>query len=179
MGIVQDSLLGTRLMTKRDVFIEKEVFMNIVMGIEDWDGTVPMPAVLKPKPLWTGKQVGWCFEPGLVGQEGGRSPGRGDGISPGNSRVLAHALMHCSSAAACVNRSASAYGVHLPPLRARRVAPRCSPCSSQTSTCATRARGTRTATFRTCPWTTARWEKSRGEKYASRHVRLLKAGILA
>ncbi len=58
MGIVQDSLLGTRLMTKRDVFIEKEVFMNIVMGIEDWDGTVPMPAVLKPKPLWTGKQVG-------------------------------------------------------------------------------------------------------------------------
>ena len=31
--------------------------MNILMWLEDWDGTVPMPAVLKPRPLWTGKQV--------------------------------------------------------------------------------------------------------------------------
>ena len=57
MGIVQDSLLGTRLMTKRDIFIEKDLFMNVLMGIEDWDGTVPMPCVLKPRPLWSGKQV--------------------------------------------------------------------------------------------------------------------------
>lgn len=57
MGIVQDSLLGTRLMTKRDVFMDRDVFMNIIMGIEDWDGFVPMPTILKPRPLWTGKQV--------------------------------------------------------------------------------------------------------------------------
>ncbi|KAG2501690.1 hypothetical protein HYH03_000192 [Edaphochlamys debaryana] len=63
MGIVQDSLLGTRLMTKRDIFIEKDIFMNTVMGIEDWDGTVPMPTILKPKPLWTGKQIFSMFIP--------------------------------------------------------------------------------------------------------------------
>ncbi|KAG2453789.1 hypothetical protein HYH02_001998 [Chlamydomonas schloesseri] len=63
MGIVQDALLGTRMMTKRDIFIEKDNFMNCVMGIEDWDGTVPMPAVLKPRPLWTGKQVFSMFIP--------------------------------------------------------------------------------------------------------------------
>lgn len=44
-------------MTKRDTFIEKDVFMNILMWLEDWDGVVPMPAVIKPRPLWTGKQV--------------------------------------------------------------------------------------------------------------------------
>lgn len=44
-------------MTKRDSFIKKDLFMNILMWLEDWDGRVPMPAVLKPEPLWTGKQV--------------------------------------------------------------------------------------------------------------------------
>lgn len=57
IGIVQDTLLGCRLMTKRDSFIKKDLFMNILMWLEDWDGRVPMPAVLKPEPLWTGKQV--------------------------------------------------------------------------------------------------------------------------
>ncbi|KAH0971041.1 hypothetical protein GBA52_023197 [Prunus armeniaca] len=46
MGIVQDTLLGCRKITKRDTFIEK-----------DFDGKVPAPAILKPRPLWTGKQV--------------------------------------------------------------------------------------------------------------------------
>ena len=45
-------------MTKRDTFIEADVMMNMLMWLEDWDGRVPMPAVLKPRPLWTGKQVG-------------------------------------------------------------------------------------------------------------------------
>lgn len=57
IGIVQDTLLGSSLITKRDVFIPKDVFMNICMCLEDWDGQIPMPAVLKPQPLWTGKQV--------------------------------------------------------------------------------------------------------------------------
>lgn len=57
IGIVQDTLLGCRLMTKRDTFIEKDLFMNILMWLEDWDGVVPMPAVIKPRPLWTGKQA--------------------------------------------------------------------------------------------------------------------------
>lgn len=57
IGIVQDTLLGSRLMTKRDTFIEKDEFMNILMSLVDWDGVVPLPTILKPKPLWTGKQV--------------------------------------------------------------------------------------------------------------------------
>jgi DNA-directed RNA polymerase II subunit RPB1 len=56
MGIVQDSLLGIYLFTFRDTFIEKDVLMNLMMWI-DFTGEIPMPAILKPKPLWTGKQV--------------------------------------------------------------------------------------------------------------------------
>ena len=57
MGIVQDALLGSTRMTKRDVFIEKDVFMNAMMWIATWDGILPAPAVYKPRPLWTGKQL--------------------------------------------------------------------------------------------------------------------------
>uniref|UniRef100_A0A0E0KYK6 DNA-directed RNA polymerase subunit n=1 Tax=Oryza punctata TaxID=4537 RepID=A0A0E0KYK6_ORYPU len=57
MGIVQDTLLGCRKITKRDTLIEKDVFMNILMWWEDFDGKVPAPAILKPRPIWTGKQV--------------------------------------------------------------------------------------------------------------------------
>ncbi|GJN12411.1 hypothetical protein PR202_ga30686 [Eleusine coracana subsp. coracana] len=57
MGIVQDTLLGCRKITKRDTLIEKDVFMNTLMWWEDFDGKVPAPAILKPRPIWTGKQV--------------------------------------------------------------------------------------------------------------------------
>ncbi|GMI36943.1 hypothetical protein TrCOL_g7025 [Triparma columacea] len=57
MGIVQDSLLASQRMTKRDVFIEKDLMYNLLMWVVDWDGIIPAPAILKPKPLWTGKQV--------------------------------------------------------------------------------------------------------------------------
>jgi DNA-directed RNA polymerase beta' subunit len=57
MGIVQDTLLGCRQLTKRDSFIEKDLFMNIMLWQENYDGRVPVPSILKPKALWTGKQV--------------------------------------------------------------------------------------------------------------------------
>jgi hypothetical protein len=57
MGIVQDALLGARLFTKRDTFIDRTLLMNLLMWLEDWDGVVPTPAILKPQPLWTGKQA--------------------------------------------------------------------------------------------------------------------------
>ncbi|KAK3014995.1 hypothetical protein RJ639_007248 [Escallonia herrerae] len=57
MGIVQDTLLGCRKITTRNTFIEKDVFMNILMWWEDFDGKIPTPAILKPRTLWTGKQV--------------------------------------------------------------------------------------------------------------------------
>lgn len=31
--------------------------MNILMWWEDFDGKVPAPTIVKPRPLWTGKQV--------------------------------------------------------------------------------------------------------------------------
>jgi DNA-directed RNA polymerase II subunit RPB1 len=30
---------------------------NLLMHLENWDGSVPVPAILKPEPLWTGKQL--------------------------------------------------------------------------------------------------------------------------
>ena len=56
MGIVQDSLLGIMLFTTRDTFVELDQAMNLLMWI-DFDGTLPPPAILKPRPLWTGKQI--------------------------------------------------------------------------------------------------------------------------
>ena len=32
IGIVQDTLAGMRLMTKRDTFIEKDLFMNMLVS---------------------------------------------------------------------------------------------------------------------------------------------------
>ncbi|KAH3683659.1 hypothetical protein WICPIJ_005343 [Wickerhamomyces pijperi] len=57
MGIVQDTLCGVRKMTLRDVFIEYDQMMNILYWIPGWDGVIPAPSILKPKPLWTGKQM--------------------------------------------------------------------------------------------------------------------------
>lgn len=57
MGIVQDSLLAVQKMTKRDVFLKKDIMMNLLMWVEDWDGRIPPPAIYKPEELWTGKQV--------------------------------------------------------------------------------------------------------------------------
>ncbi|KAI3381551.1 hypothetical protein SNEBB_008712 [Seison nebaliae] len=66
MGIVQDTLTAVRKMTKRDVFIEKEDMMNLLMFLPGWNGELPQAAILKPKPLWTGKQLFSCIIPGKV-----------------------------------------------------------------------------------------------------------------
>jgi DNA-directed RNA polymerase II subunit RPB1 len=57
MGIVQDTLCGIWKICKRDVFLDKDQVQNILMWVPDWDGTIPTPALLKPKPMWTGKQI--------------------------------------------------------------------------------------------------------------------------
>lgn len=58
MGIVQDALLGVNRLTSRDTFIEKHVLMNILMFVDyDLEQGLPKPAILKPKPLWSGKQI--------------------------------------------------------------------------------------------------------------------------
>ena len=51
MGIVQDTLTAVRKMTKRDVFLDKEEMMQLVMFLPSWDGKLPIPAIIKPKQL--------------------------------------------------------------------------------------------------------------------------------
>ncbi|KAJ3216817.1 DNA-directed RNA polymerase II subunit rpb1 [Dinochytrium kinnereticum] len=57
MGIVQDTLCGIRKFTKRDNFLSRDLVMNMLMWVPHWDGKIPTPAILKPMPLWTGKQI--------------------------------------------------------------------------------------------------------------------------
>ena len=57
MGIVQDTLCGIFKMTHTDVFLTKEQVMPLMMWVPNWDGLLPPPAILRPKPRWTGKQI--------------------------------------------------------------------------------------------------------------------------
>ncbi|KZW00731.1 beta and beta-prime subunits of DNA dependent RNA-polymerase [Exidia glandulosa HHB12029] len=57
MGIVQDTLCGIRKLTLRDTFLDWNAVQNILLWVPDWDGSIPTPAIIKPKPLWTGKQI--------------------------------------------------------------------------------------------------------------------------
>ena len=70
MGIVQDSLLGTMLMTQRDTFIDHEEAMQLFMWVPELGANgevsmLPPPAILKPKSLWTGKQIFSLLIPNL------------------------------------------------------------------------------------------------------------------
>ena len=55
MGIVQDSLLGCYRVTQKDTFVDKYFMQNLVMWLDRWE--LPVPALVKPQPLWTGKQI--------------------------------------------------------------------------------------------------------------------------
>ena len=57
MGIVQDTLCVIRKFTLRDTFLDWNQVQNILLWVPEWDGAVPIPAIVKPKPLWSGKQI--------------------------------------------------------------------------------------------------------------------------
>lgn len=58
IGIIQDSLLSSCKMTRRNIFIKKELLMNMIMLIDGWDHIIPKPAVIRNGiEYWTGKQV--------------------------------------------------------------------------------------------------------------------------
>lgn len=40
--------------------------MNLLMFLSTWDGKVPQPAILKPRALWTGKQIFSLIIPGHI-----------------------------------------------------------------------------------------------------------------
>ena len=90
MGIVQDTLLGSRGFTKRDCFLEKDLVMNLVMHLDHFSGELPVPAVLKPRPLWTGKQIMSLFLPNvhLFKFANGHPDDEEDELSVGDTRVI-------------------------------------------------------------------------------------------
>lgn len=55
MGIVQDSLLGSYRLTDKDTFVDKYFIQSVALWLDLWE--LPIPAILKPRPLWTGKQI--------------------------------------------------------------------------------------------------------------------------
>lgn len=84
MGIVQDTLCGIYKICRRDVFLTKEQVMNVLLWVPDWDGVIPQPAILKPRPRWTGKQlISMVIPKGISlqrGSEEGMSPLNDDGL---------------------------------------------------------------------------------------------------
>ncbi len=57
MGIIQDTLCGIFKICHRDVFLSQEEVMNVMLWVPEWDGVIPQPAIFKPQPRWTGKQM--------------------------------------------------------------------------------------------------------------------------
>lgn len=62
MGLVQDALVGTFLMTRKNIFLDRTQVMDLMMQMKyEVPGrkpfVLPQPAILKPQPLWTGKQI--------------------------------------------------------------------------------------------------------------------------
>lgn len=94
MGIVQDCLTGICKMTKRDVFITREQMMNLLMHMPCWSGLMPKPCILKPLPLWSGKQLFTLIIPGnlnMIRTHSTHPDTEDDGpyrwISPGDTKV--------------------------------------------------------------------------------------------
>lgn len=58
IGLVQDSLVSIYLLTLRDTFLTRAQMMQMVMPVHyPLFDRLPPPAILKPVPLWTGKQL--------------------------------------------------------------------------------------------------------------------------
>lgn len=66
MGLVQDALVAMYLLTSRDMFIDRADMCDFLMWIHypmDGKAQLPMPCILKPRPLWSGKQLFSCLLP--------------------------------------------------------------------------------------------------------------------
>lgn len=75
-------------------YVTQADFMNLLMYLNDWDGFIPQPAILKPKPLWTGKQIFSLIIPHGINcirthstHPDGEDSGPYKFISPGDTRV--------------------------------------------------------------------------------------------
>ena len=60
IALVQDSLVAAFLLTQPGTFLRRHTVMQLCMGLRHFvphNYQLPVPAILKPTPLWTGKQV--------------------------------------------------------------------------------------------------------------------------
>lgn len=64
--------------------------MNLILHLDSFSGKLPAPAILKPKPLWTGKQIMGLFLPNiyLSGTSNGRPDDEKDDMSPTDTKVI-------------------------------------------------------------------------------------------
>jgi DNA-directed RNA polymerase II subunit RPB1 len=88
MGIVQDTLAGIYKMTRRDVFLSKEQVMNILLWVPEWDGVIPLPAIFKPRPRWTGKQLVSMIIPKIVNLHFTNDPPEDSPLKDDELRIL-------------------------------------------------------------------------------------------
>jgi DNA-directed RNA polymerase I subunit RPA1 len=106
-GLIQDHVVAGVLLTKRDTFLRWEEMQQLLYvacqgecdDIESCSAT--MPAILKPVPLWTGKQVISCILKLVVA---GRPPMNMDGKTktPGNSWGMGQSTGGCEEDAVVV-----------------------------------------------------------------------------
>ena len=103
MGIVQDTLCGIYKMCRRDIFLTKDQVMNILLWVPDWDGVIPLPAIFKPRPMWTGKQILSLVLPAGLnlfrGSDEGLSPLNDDGLMISGGELM-YGLMNKKSVGA-------------------------------------------------------------------------------
>ncbi|KAJ1965570.1 DNA-directed RNA polymerase II core subunit rpo21 [Dipsacomyces acuminosporus] len=91
MGIVQDTLCAIRKFTKRDNLLDIDMVMTLMLCLPDWDGSLPTPCILKPRPMWSGKQVYSLVIPKGTNCQRFHSTHPDDEttwISPGDTRVV-------------------------------------------------------------------------------------------
>ncbi|CAN0202840.1 unnamed protein product [Ectocarpus fasciculatus] len=59
VAATQDFLTAAYLITQRDIFFDRETFCKVAsyMGDAGEEVDIPLPAIMKPVALWTGKQA--------------------------------------------------------------------------------------------------------------------------
>ena len=74
--------------------------MNILAWIPEWDGNIPAPAIVKPPPMWTGKQIFSKLLPSrfnLAAFHSAHSVKEFTDISPGDTKVIVeNGVLICS-----------------------------------------------------------------------------------
>ena len=61
VATIKSPMYGVMKFTRRDTFSKRPEICNLLMRLDTWDGRIPVPAILKPGPLWNGTNVFYAF----------------------------------------------------------------------------------------------------------------------